>query len=425
MKLRRSLRYRVAMAFAAFGCLVSLLLASGMYLASHNLEERLIDDTLAAELQDYSERRARNPLSLPEMTNTIRAYVISTRDNTHIPAEVQHLAPGRHQILIDGIPFRAAVAEQRNERFAILYNESQLRRREQDLVLWLAGAVLVMTGLSAVVGYWLAGRVIAPVTDLVGRVANLRPEDKPGPLASHYPWDEIHELAQDFDDYLARLDAFIERERAFTADVSHELRTPLAVINGAAEVLLADPSLEDKTRQRLQRLARAAEEMSEITTALLVLAREGETTDARTASCDVEAVLNEVVDKWQEPLQAKSVSLVLEVQARPRLAVERAVFAMVVCNLLRNAIAFTDHGEIRLRLEQDALFISDTGVGIEPEALPRVFERYYRNEHSTGAGIGLSLVKRICDRYHWNIGIDSSPGQGTHIRLEFKPEPAS
>jgi signal transduction histidine kinase len=410
------------MAFAAFGGLVSLVLASGMYVASHNLEERLIDDTLTAELQDYAARRARNPRSVPEMTNTIRAYVMPTLGNTHMPEAIQQLSPGRYQITLDNIPFRAAVADQGNERFAILYNESQLRRREQDLVLWLAAAVLIMTGLSAVAGYWLAGRVIAPVTDLVGRVANLRPEDKPEPLASHYPWDEIHELAQDFDDYLARLDAFIERERAFTADVSHELRTPLAVINGAAEVLLADPGISDKTRQRLLRLARSAEEMTEITTALLVLAREAEATDTRSVSCDVEAVLHEVMDKWQEPLQAKSVSLVLEIQDRPRLSVERAVFAMVVCNLLRNAIAFTDHGEIRIHLERDALFISDTGVGIEPDALPHVFERYYRDEHSSGAGIGLSLVKRICERYHWNISIDSKPGQGTSIRLGFQPE---
>jgi signal transduction histidine kinase len=410
------------MAFAAFGGLVSLVLASGMYVASHNLEERLIDDTLTAELQDYATRRARNPRSLPEMTNTIRAYVMPTLGNTPIPEAIQQLSPGRYQITLDDVPFRAAVADQGKERFVILYNESQLRRREQDLLVWLAGAVIIMTGLSAVVGYWLAGRVIAPVTDLVGRVANLRPEDKPEPLASHYPWDEIHELAQDFDDYLARLDAFIERERAFTADVSHELRTPLAVINGAAEVLLADPDISDKTRQRLARLARAAEEMTEITTALLVLAREVEADDSRSVSCDVEAVLQEVVDKWQEPLQAKAVSMVLEIQGHPRLSVERAVFAMVVCNLLRNAIAFTDHGEIRLRLEHNALYITDTGSGIEPDALPRVFERYYRDEHSTGAGIGLSLVKRICDRYGWDIRIDSKPGQGTSIRLDFQPK---
>ena len=397
-----------------------------MYVASHNLEERLIDDTLSAELQDYTARRARNPRSEPEMTATIRAYVITAQNGNAVPGQVADLAPGRHQISLEGTPYRAAVAHQGSERFAILYNETQVLEREQKLVALLFGGVLVMTGLSAVAGFWLAGRVIAPVTDLVRRVANLRPEDRPDSLASHYPWDEIRELAQDFDDYLARLNAFIERERAFTADVSHELRTPLAVINGAAEVLLNDSKLPSSIREKVQRMARAAREMTEITTALLVLAREEEDTKtARSVSCDVETVLQEVIDKLRKPLQAKPISLELEITARPQLAVERAVLAMVIGNLLRNAFAYTDRGKIRVLLDGGSLTVTDTGIGIDAKDLPRVFERYYHSQRSHGAGIGLSLVKRICERYGWTITIDSEPGFGTASHLEFAPKSLS
>jgi signal transduction histidine kinase len=405
--------------------MVSLIQAFGLYVASRNLEERLIDDTLTAELQDYTERRARNPRSVPEMTATIRAYVMPSQNDVDIPREVTELRPGRHQITLDGTPYRAAVARQGNERFAILYNETQVLQREQKLVALLFGGVLVMTGLSAVAGFWLAGRVIAPVTDLVGRVANLRPEDRPESLASHYPWDEIRELAQDFDDYLARLSAFIERERAFTADVSHELRTPLAVINGAAEVLLTDPKLASSPREKVQRIARAAQEMTEITTALLVLAREEGAKTSSSVSCDVESVLQEVIDKLRQPLQTKPISLEVEIKAHPQLAVERAVLAMVIGNLLRNALAYTDRGKIRVQLDTGSLTATDTGVGIEAEDLSRVFERYYHSERSHGAGIGLALVKRICERYGWSITIDSEPGQGTTSHLEFSPKSRS
>ncbi|MGD8594841.1 MAG: HAMP domain-containing sensor histidine kinase, partial [Gammaproteobacteria bacterium] len=314
---------------------------------------------------------------------------------------------------------------QGDERFAILYNETQVLRREQKLVALLFGGVLVMTGLSAVAGFWLAGRVIAPVTDLVRRVANLRPEDRPESLASHYPWDEIRELAQDFDDYLARLSAFIERERSFTADVSHELRTPLAVINGAAEVLLTDPKLASSPREKVQRIARASQEMTEITTALLVLAREEGAKTSSSVSCDVETVLQEVIDKLRQPLQTKPISLEVEIKAHPQLAVERAVLAMVIGNLLRNALAYTDRGKIRVQLDAGSLTATDTGVGIEAEDLSRVFERYYHSERSHGAGIGLALVKRICERYGWSITIDSEPGHGTTSHLEFSPKSKS
>lgn len=420
MRIKRRLRSRVAAAFAVFGGLVSLLQASGLYVAFHNLEERLIDDTLSAELQDYAERRERNPRSVPEMTTTIRAYVMPSHGLQRVPDEVEDLPPGRHQVVIDGTPFRAAVADHGRERFAILYNESQLREREKGLVILLAGGALVMTVLSAVAGFWLAGRVIAPVTELVGRVARLRPEDRPEPLADRYPWDEVRELAAKFDDYLARLRAFIERERSFTADVSHELRTPLAVLNGAAEVLLADPNLPDKARDRVCRMARAGDEMAEIISTLLVLAREEGDSGDRSAHCDVETVLRETADKLREGLENKPIVLQLEVQGRPRVRVERTVLAMTVGNLLRNAVGHTDHGEVRATLDENGLTVADHGPGIAAEELPRVFDRYYRGGKSTGTGIGLALVKRICDRYGWSITIESQPAEGTTTRLDFR-----
>jgi signal transduction histidine kinase len=429
MLIKRRLRYRVAAVFAVFGGLVSVIQAFGVYVASQNLEEHLIDDTLTAELEDFADRRARNPRSLPEMTTTIRAYAMPIQGNANVPTKVAELEPGRHQLELEGTLYRAAVAVHGAERFAVLFNETQLSEREKQLLALLIGGVFVMTCLSAVAGFWVSGRVIAPVTDLVRRVANLRLQDKPESLAQYYPWDEIRELAQDFDEYLIRLNAFIERERAFTADVSHELRTPLAVVNGAAEVLLTDPKLPETSRHRVARMARAAEEMSEITAALLVLAREEGTQISRSVSCDVENVLQEVVDKLREPLQAKPIDMKLEIEAKPSLAVERAVLAMVIGNLLRNAFAYTDRGEIRVHLDSQSLTVTDTGIGIEAEKLPRVFERYFSSNNgssnngsshnSRGTGIGLSLVKRICDRYGWSITIDSKQGHGTTTKLAF------
>ena len=106
------------------------------------------------------------------------------------------------------------------------------------------------------------------------RVKALEPEAIHSPLGADFPRDELGALARAFDRYLARLGAFIERERAFTADVSHELRTPLSIIQGAAEIQEEDASLTPRQRARALRVQRAAQDMAEITTALLVLARE-------------------------------------------------------------------------------------------------------------------------------------------------------
>lgn len=420
MRFRRSLRYRVALAFALFGGLVSLLLATGLYIASHDLEARLIDESLTAELEDYSARRSRNPRSLPPATATVRGYVWSKSEPpAEIPPALLRLPPGRHDMALEGIPYHVAVADEGATRFYLLYNQTLLARREQHFVVFLAAAIIVMTVISAAGGLWLARHSISPVTELAQRVRGLKPEDWPTPLGADFPQDEVGELAQAFDRYLARLRAFIERERAFTADVSHELRTPMAVINGAAEVLLADESLPERARERMLRIERAAREMAELTAALLVMAREEQAAVQPRPLCEVDEVLQEAVEKHRYLLKNKPMEVEVDIEARPCLAVERPVLGMALGNLIRNAFSYTEGGRIQVRLHADRVVVEDTGAGIRPEELGHVFERHYRGTTSRGAGIGLSLVKRVCDRYGWQVQIESEPGRGTKVQLLF------
>ena len=241
---------------------------------------------------------------------------------------LQPLEPGYYHVVLEGTPYRALVSDLQDERFYVLYNEVQLQRRERGFVAFLATGVVVMSIIAAALGLWLTGRVIAPVTMLAHRVHGLNPERRGEPLASFYPQDEVGELAASFDHYLSRLQDFIERERAFTGDVSHELRTPLAVINGAAEVLLCEPDLSESARNRVKRIGRACSEMTELTSALLGLARESEGAMPPGGACDVEDVLRDVVDKLRVLLQTKPVTVELDIQARPQLEVERAMLAI-------------------------------------------------------------------------------------------------
>ncbi|MCG6967616.1 MAG: HAMP domain-containing histidine kinase [Chromatiaceae bacterium] len=424
MSARRSLRNRVAVTLAVFGAVVSLTLATVIYFVSHDLERRLIDDTLTAELDDLIERRQRNPESLPERTATIRAYVVvPAADLGRVPREVAALGTGQHQLLLDDTPYRAAVRQVGERRYVVLYDVSALQRRERGFLLLLAGSVLLITLISALSGRRLATRVIAPVTELVQRAAELRPEDPLQPLAGQFPWIEVQQLAADFDDYLARLHDFIERERLFTGDISHELRTPLAVIAGATELLLDDPTLDEPNKARAARIGRAVAEMSEMTGALLALAREQETSSTPTADCDVPSVVDELVDRYRELFRAKPVELLVEIAARPRLRADRAVLSMVLGNLLRNALSFTSAGQVKVRVGPDAIEVQDTGTGIGNVDVAALFRPYVRGANSAGAGLGLSLVQRLCARHGWQVALANLPGGGTVARLVFKTGP--
>jgi signal transduction histidine kinase len=245
----------------------------------------------------------------------------------------------------------------------------------------------------------------------------LEPEAAHTPLGKDFPPDELGALAQAFDRYLSRLGAFIERERAFTADVSHELRTPLSIIQGAAEIQEEDASLSARQRARALRVQRAAREMAEITTALLVLAREQRLGNAPPTS--VARVVQEAVERHRHLFDGKSTEVKLSIDADPHLAADRALLLIVVSNLIRNAFQHTDQGEVIIHLSAERLRIVDTGHGIAETELAHIFQRHYKGTNSRGEGIGLSLTKRICDRYGWNIAVISRRGRGTEVTLDF------
>ena len=424
-RLRVTLRLRVAAGFALLGMAVSLALGGWLYLASSDLEQRLIDEALGAEMEDYQARLARNPKSLPPDTATIRGYIAhpdGAGDQT--PPALRDLPNGRYTLDLDGVSYRVLVRERPDGDLVMLHNRTQVARREERFALMLILGMTLTTLLSAAGGWWLAGRVIAPVRELAERVRGRDPAAGPMTAADAaddgLPHDEVGELAQTIEGYVQRLRAFVERERAFVSNASHELRTPLAVIQGAVEVLQADPRLDDRTQGRLDRIARATRGMTDLTTALLMLAREGRTSPP--PSCPVDAVLAEVVELHRPLLLHKPVVLECVVNAHPVLAVERPLLAIALGNLLRNACAYTEQGQVTITLDATGVRVDDTGPGIPPEELDCLFEQVPGcRRQARGEGIGLPLVKRIADHQGWRIGAENRPGEGASFRLEFLP----
>jgi signal transduction histidine kinase len=418
MRFSRSLRFRVATAFAVTGGIISLVAAFGLYLGVRDAGERLIDETLKAEIQDYLARRSRNPDSHPPSTATLLGYALPGRAGEAPPPDaIARLPPGMHEIGLDGVFYRVAIAERDGSRYFLLYDETYFRKKQAGLILYLAVFVTLMTLLSGALALWLAERVIEPVKELARRVRSVRPDAHPEPLTEDFPHDEVGELAHAFEQAFERLASFIDRERAFTADVSHELRTPIAVIRGAAEVLLADAARPQKDRQRIERIERGAADMADLSTALLAMARERD--DERREPVDLAALVEASVDKHRHLLGTRPVDVILEFDAQPRVAADANLLAIVVANLLRNSFTYTERGSVKIRLAAGTLAIEDTGLGIPREALGKVFQRLYKGAHSEGAGIGLSLVKKICERYGWSVALDSTEGQGTRAVLKF------
>ena len=416
---QRSFRSKLAFAFALFGVLISLILSIGLFVTTHQLGIRLMDETLSAEIDDFLSRRQLNPRALLPSTITIKGYLQNNALlEKEISPELARLEVGNYQRDIAGVPYHINVIARGDEKFVMLFNATQQQEREFTFLIYLGTGILLMSLLSAWLGWLLAGKIVRPISELSNRVSIATPESDNQKIAAGFSPDEVGNLANVFSNYLNRIRAFIDRERAFTSDVSHEMRTPLAIIQGVIELMEDDSSLDIKQKERIARISRANQNMIETTSALLLMAREENANEPIAQLNDVYQVVCDVVEANRHLLSANTK---IEVNCLAHISVpaERTLLSIVIANLIRNAFAYTPSGVVSIVLNQSNLTITDTGYGISNDEIDKVFNRHYRGSSSSGAGIGLSLVKRICERYGWTINIQSAVNQGTQVTCTF------
>ena len=225
--LRNSLRYRVAISFLLFGGLISTLLGVVLYWLTITIEERLIEETLSTELEDYVVRYQKNAEASPPTSKDIKTYNLNTDADTNrqdgdVLSVLRQLDSGLHHILLDGQGYYVTVYQDGQHRFGITYDDNKIVAREQEYISTLVLGIIVLTVFSGAAGLWLAARIVAPVRELANQVSELQPEQKSQWENVKLNNDELGELYQSFHSYQNRLNAFIERERAFTGDISHE-----------------------------------------------------------------------------------------------------------------------------------------------------------------------------------------------------------
>ena len=228
---------------------------------------------------------------------------------------------------------------------------------------------------------------------------------------------DTRELALALEEYAQRIDAFVERERQFTADVSHELRTPMTIIDAAAQFLAAEDNLSIKGAERVQMIRRASRDVNEMVSAFLLLAREQSPKEE--ISVDVANVVEAEMIKLHHLLENSNVRLMVDLDETLKVNTPRKVLEIIVGNLCRNACKYTEAGEIRVTVSARGITVADTGPGIPEDLLPHLFERHVRGRgnQKAGEGIGLAIVKRLCDQFHWQISIQNRDTGGVLVTL--------
>jgi signal transduction histidine kinase len=423
IRIKHGLRLRVANALANFCIVIVGALCIILYLISDNIEEAHIRQVIEVEMDHLVHRYRKHSDFYSQIGSHLKSYVVRhVDDELQIPPYYRGLNNGYHRIYYDYENIYVLVKSIDNIKFIVAYRITLHTQRLSELRLLILLSWIVVTAIAFVVGYMLAGMLVKQVTDLAGRVRLLAPGDVQGaPLMKSDMDEEVAQLASALDGYQNRIRRMLQREQEFTANISHELRTPITTILTSCELLDAEPGLSDKVRLRIKRIESATTRMGEQLQALLFLAREqalGVMEPVAIAEC-----INDAAEPLYPEIHRKKLKFIVNVSPDIIIPLNRQALHTALTNLLRNAIQYTDEGSIRVDYSNGHLSVTDTGMGIEPAFLPLLFERFFRGTTRVeGLGIGLPIVKRICNHYGWKINVESQVGRGTTFHITFSSQ---
>jgi heavy metal sensor kinase len=297
------------------------------------------------------------------------------------------------------------------------------------IILYLSAPLLL--GLSALGGYWMSGRALAPVDEITQSARTIGAQNLSQRLAIPHTGDELERLTVTLNEMLERLDAAFKKITQFTADASHELRTPVAVIRTGAELTLRKPRTESEYREVLSQVLREAEKTSKLIEELLILARADSGAAALPlARTNAAECLEKACQQGSILAEAKQLEFREHIPAQAVwVRGDAASLERLFLILVDNAVKYTPPGgQVEVNLGTDDGFaiaeVRDTGIGISAEDLPRVFDRFYRadrarSRESGGTGLGLAIGRWIVEAHGGEVRVHSEPAKGSSFQVRL------
>jgi two-component system heavy metal sensor histidine kinase CusS len=469
-RLRRTLAFRLTAAYSLVGLLLVLLATAGLYVVLRIELVRSTDLFLADKLHVLRTLLRERPgdmdglreeIELESAARRYQQFYIRLLDEHGVPilttpgmkeqldlTDLMSLTRGRPEHLVsmtgrNGQAFRVTSASAvvgavpgHSDTIEIAIDVAQEEGLLRRYRFWFWAILLGTAILFPLVGYRIARHGIRPIEEITATArritsTNLRERIR----AEGYP-SELASLAETFNKMLVRLDESFEQISRFTADIAHDLRTPINNIRGEVEVALARARTVEEYRDVLESSLEESVRLSELIGDLLFLARaESPLSELHRQSVNVGELLSAVREYFEATASDGGIALGVDGGGEPvTAALDRPLMLRAVSNLVSNAIAYTPRGgSVTLAASAaDAeiwIRVYDTGAGIPAEALPRVFDRFFRVDASrsrtsagttsSGTGLGLAIVQSIMMLHGGSAAIASEPGCGTCVTLRM------
>ena len=400
----KSLGRQIISAYLLFTAACCLLFITVGAIVIEGIEVRLVDDRLK-EVAVWAAPRYAGGLPVEMPTG------LSFHHGEGIPASLRTLQEGVQEVTVDGVGLHVLGGHTAAGAFVVIDHESDYNQVEAAVYSLIGASFVGFLGLSLLLGRFMARRFISPITALSVAVANRQQQL---PLLDTN--NELGMLARAFDGYAKEMKHYLDRERFFTGDVSHELRTPLTVIRGAVEIISIEAGKHAAMHAPLERINRALRDATDSVSVLLMLARSPHLIEF--AELSVGALARAQVDQYQFLVKQKPVALCFEggdfqMRAAPKL------LEAALGNLIRNACLYTEQGTVVVRILARRIQVQDTGSGLS-QAVLAMFDETPTPNHagSEGTGLGLALVKRICEYLGASLIVVSTASAGSMIEID-------
>ncbi|WP_047514672.1 HAMP domain-containing sensor histidine kinase [Methylophilus sp. Q8] len=416
-----SIRSRIVIAFTLIALFVGGAFTLGIHSIFDSTEDKLMSIAMDTKLRLIVTNSSHSNETLKELG--LHLYSSEYPDPA-IPKYLSSVPDGFSEIKKKPVTYFVYRQTINGHDYILVQDQSLFENEfEYNVFFALRSGFLFTVLVGGLFGWLLARQILSPIVKL-SHVFSQRKQQPLGEriIAEEFSDDEIGSLAQSFEDAYTKIKDALWRERLFTSDVSHEFRSGLMIISSSCELLLQHRSKEDADYEMIDRIARASSEMQQLLQSLLMIARAERTVVNPSSTQTLAQISQEAFNRWQLDFSRKKIAFSLVKKgALSDEKVNADLLLAVLSNLLRNALNYTESGNVRIVLNESSISVVDTGVGIDLDQQHQVLKPFVRGSALPldGLGLGLSLIQRICENQGWRLSLHSEPGRGSTFTISF------
>ncbi|ADD69373.1 integral membrane sensor signal transduction histidine kinase [Denitrovibrio acetiphilus DSM 12809] len=424
------LRNKIILAFIGYSILLSSLTILGVILATQISETRSYRNRAKIEaeyyLSDYISSFNAPSSNSFNSTKPPSPFITTYFGNELLPKWVPEKVPALKEgtYFVDHYQQKYCLLIRRlpdGENFYLLYNISRqgkysasLHSLQRSILLTLLPIMI----LALILGLVTAHKVIGPILKLDSFIRN-RPENErlPEYFDKNIHADEIGFLAKTLTKSINNMHDSIERENSFARDASHELRTPVTTMKNSLELLdELNPEMDKNVEKIIGRISRATSNMEHLIKSFLWLSRRKNLDDFDSVEVPIKELVHEVISEQSYILEKRDVVITVFDEGSENITAEPQLTKILIANLVRNAFTYTNSGYVKIHINKSCFQIHDSGRGIKPEVL-KMMNKDLKAFPADGFGLGISIVKRLCNSLGWSFYIFSEEGKGTVARI--------